>query len=145
MSNKKTCTKCNEEKSLDCFDKHPKSKDGLSPKCKECRKDYWQEYISKPENRKKHREKSRKRATINRQKIFEFVRKLKEGQPCTDCGNSYPYYVMHYDHLGDKEECVSILKAQGATKKRILKEIEKCELVCANCHAERTHQRRIES
>lgn len=78
---------------------------------------------------------------MKRQEISEFVRELKDNQPCADCGVRYPYYVLHYDHLGDKAECVSILKAQGATKERILEEINKCELVCANCHAERTHQR----
>lgn len=143
---KKTCTKCNEEKSLDCFDKHPNSKDGRSPKCKECRKTYWREYISRPKSHNNHKERNRKRATRLRQEMFEFMRELKDNQPCADCGVPYPYYVMDFDHVrGEKRECVSILKAQGRPKEMILEEIAKCDLVCANCHRERTHGPKSES
>ena len=142
MKDKKQCTKCNEKKGHDCFDKNHRSKDGLSPKCKECRKAYWKEYIARPEALKNHRDRNCKRRRLIRQEISEFVKELKD-EPCTDCGNSFPYYVMHFDHLDEDEKVadVSRLRAVGASKEKILKEVAKCELVCANCHAERTHQR----
>ena len=37
----KRCTKCNEEKDLTEFAKHPKAKDGLNPSCKVCKKKYY--------------------------------------------------------------------------------------------------------
>lgn len=75
-----------------------------------------------------------------RNKKWHWLRSLKEDKPCTDCGISYPYYVMHWDHLRDKEFTIGTAIRLGY--QRILKEIEKCELVCGNCHAERTHQRK---
>lgn len=65
---------------------------------------------------------------------------LKEGKPCADCGRIYPPYVMEWDHLpGAKKTLVlSDTRRAAFSKKRILAELEKCELVCANCHRERT-------
>ena len=61
-------------------------------------------------------------------------------QPCRDCGVSYPYYVMEFDHLRDKKFNLSDSRA-WASRARLIAEITKCEVVCANCHAERSHQR----
>jgi hypothetical protein len=69
--------------------------------------------------------------------------KLKElkGSPCLDCNVSYPHYVMHFDHIGgDKVADVSRL-VRSKSWQAVLDEISKCELICSNCHAERTWQR----
>jgi hypothetical protein len=65
---------------------------------------------------------------------------LKEGIPCADCGRTYPTYVMEWDHLPDTIKTLVLADARRAafSKKRILAELEECELVCANCHRERT-------
>lgn len=62
--------------------------------------------------------------------------------PCADCFVSYPYYVMQFDHLRDKHFNIGSSIAQVSAS-RLCEEIAKCDVVCANCHAERTHQRRI--
>jgi hypothetical protein len=62
--------------------------------------------------------------------------------PCTDCGIEYPPYVMQFDHVrGKKLGNVATMVWNLRPWDLILEEIAKCELVCANCHAERTHQR----
>lgn len=87
-------------------------------------------------NKGKYAEASR----IARERKRELMKELKNG-PCVDCGISYPYYVMHWDHIDtDKIADVSKLMALKAWQ-TVLDEIAKCELVCSNCHAERTHQR----
>jgi hypothetical protein len=49
---------------------------------------------------------------------------------------------MDFDHVrGEKVANVSVLVAGGASRRRVLAEIAKCEVVCANCHRERTHGR----
>lgn len=63
-----------------------------------------------------------------------------KARPCTDCGAGYPYYVMQFDHLRDKHIAVSAAVTQ-VSEARLRAEIAKCDVVCANCHAERTHQR----
>ena len=66
----------------------------------------------------------------------------KKDRPCTDCGVKYPYYVMQFDHLADKQYNIASLVTSNNLAK-LDAEIAKCEVVCANCHAERTHQRGI--
>ena len=66
------------------------------------------------------------------------LRELK-GRPCTDCGGSFPYYVMDFDHLGDKVALISRMTTYGP--EQVLAEVAKCDLVCANCHRIRTFGR----
>lgn len=77
----------------------------------------------------------------SRERNARFVRSAKN-KPCTDCGNSFPWYAMHFDHVGDdKEHEVSRLMNSGASIAKIEAEIAKCEVVCATCHAIRTYER----
>lgn len=89
-----------------------------------------------PELRKKDRAGSKARNKALR----EYVNSLKDS-PCVDCGVRYPPYVMHFDHLDGSTKLFGISKIPSRVK--IDEEVLKCELVCANCHAERTHQRRL--
>lgn len=66
------------------------------------------------------------------------VRELKKDVPCADCGKQYPHYVMDYDHInGDKVHGIGYLAGIGH-RAALLRELPKCELVCSNCHRERT-------
>jgi L-lysine 2,3-aminomutase len=63
--------------------------------------------------------------------------------PCTDCGVRYPSYVMDFDHLpgSDKVDGIARLLNKRYGVKKLLEEIAKCEVVCSNCHRERTFAR----
>jgi hypothetical protein len=76
----------------------------------------------------------------DRETHVEWMDSLKEGVPCTDCGRTYPTYVMEWDHLPDAIKTLVLADTRRAafSKERILAELEACELVCANCHRERT-------
>lgn len=69
------------------------------------------------------------------------IREAKD-KPCADCGVKYPYYVMQFDHRGDKLFHIASFSITGRLAV-LLAEIAKCDVVCANCHAERTHQQRL--
>ncbi len=59
--------------------------------------------------------------------------------PCADCGEKYPPCVMDFDHRRAEEKNFSI--GPSVTNKgfsEIMAEIEKCDVVCANCHRLRT-------
>lgn len=130
----KTCFKCKIEKSLLEFSKNRGRKDGLSGQCKACH----------TVMRKTHYELNKKKiigqVMENKKKCYKWFISLKE-KPCSDCGVSYPHYVMDFDHLGEKEFSLSNARQGAMSKSRILKEISKCQLVCANCHRVRTHNR----
>jgi hypothetical protein len=65
--------------------------------------------------------------------------------PCADCRVSYPSYVMQFDHVrGQKLFDIGAFMATSRPLRDLHREIAKCEVVCANCHAERTHRRRMD-
>lgn len=62
--------------------------------------------------------------------------------PCYDCGDTYPPFVMQFDHVrGVKHFTLSNREANRHTRAVLLAEIAKCDIVCANCHLIRTHER----
>lgn len=71
-----------------------------------------------------------------------------KNKPCMDCGNRYPPWCMDYDHRDGTTKLhrgVSDMSSNRLSSKRmILEEIAKCDLVCANCHRTRTHNRQLE-
>ena len=66
------------------------------------------------------------------------IQKIKESNPCMDCGQKYPYYVMDYDHREGEEKEFTVAHYTGKAWQRVLNEIAKCDLVCSNCHRIRT-------
>ena len=77
-----------------------------------------------------------------RRNATDFVRDFKRNNPCTDCGSTYPFYVMDLDHIrGTKLMDISRLVSRGASLSKLSTEIAKCDLVCANCHRIRTFVR----
>lgn len=62
--------------------------------------------------------------------------------PCSDCGVQYSPWVMQFDHREPSKKTFAVSQINlGYT--RLKNEIAKCDLVCANCHAERTHKQRL--
>lgn len=79
------------------------------------------------------------RSCLERRREFKAVIDLIKASPCQDCGNRYPSRVMEFDHRNPAEKTLNISRLVGklvtrANRVRIIKEIEKCDLVCANCH-----------
>lgn len=86
---------------------------------------------------KQNRKREIARIKKNQRSLKKLIRKSKE-KPCADCGIQYPYYVMQFDHVrGKKMNMLSTMHLRFG-RLQILKEIAKCDVVCANCHAERT-------
>lgn len=67
-----------------------------------------------------------------------YIRASKTDHPCKDCGEKFPAVCMDYDHLRDKTMNISAMVRMKCSVVRIQREIEKCELVCSNCHRLRT-------
>ncbi len=73
--------------------------------------------------------------------MLAWVDSLKD-VPCVDCGESFPAECMDFDHVrGEKLFTISHLAKALKNRDRIAAEIEKCDVVCANCHRTRTRQR----
>lgn len=100
---------------------------------------YMQEY------RKNNPEKCKAARLVQQAKLrsrnAEYV-KVAKNKPCMDCDGLFPPYVMDFDHIDDnKVDNVSVMVHKMTSLEKIQLEIDKCELVCSNCHRIRTHQR----
>lgn len=74
---------------------------------------------------------AKRRAWLNEQK----------SGPCMDCKVLYHPCVMEFDHVrGEKTMDVARMYARFGLQK-VIDEIAKCDLVCANCHRLRTFAR----
>lgn len=81
------------------------------------------------------------RVQRRRLESLEYVRRLKL-EPCTDCGRTYPFPAMDWDHCrGEKVMDIALMVRRGLSRGRLDAELAKCDLVCKNCHAMRTWRR----
>lgn len=129
----KKCVTCNEEKSIENFP--PNGGGKRSSKCRPCKQEYDRQYWNKNKGKlNPSKSLNRKERTIRNTKyVLEYLSK----NPCSDCGETNPI-VLEFDHVKDnKTYNVSYLIQQGSISS-IKKEIEKCEVVCSNCHSIRT-------
>jgi len=82
---------------------------------------------------------------LKRQKeIGALIKAYKQEHPtCSDCEQDHPYWRLDFDHLSKatKTAELSNVAKRGWSNARVLEEIAKCQLVCANCHRDRTQAR----
>jgi hypothetical protein len=92
---------------------------------KEKRKSYW----------KKVQVETTKRTRKNRKKRANWLWDLKCGLRCKDCGESHPACLdFHHRNPKEKEDLVCKMVTTGCSEQKILEEMDKCDVVCANCH-----------
>ena len=89
------------------------------------------------------KEKTAFRQTSKRSAISKHIQEAKQSQVCADCGEDYPYWMMQFDHLRDKKFNISQYRQKTSDLEVIQQEIDKCEVVCANCHANRSFLRQL--
>ena len=131
----KRCARCRLTKPFSDFGR--KYGSVFQPYCRSCQAAYKQEHYAK------HREKYICQARQRRIALRKEIRALKS-RPCADCGVSYPYYVMDFDHREGEtkiSDMNGLVVKRGCSMKVLRAEIAKCDLVCANCHRERSYQR----
>ena len=78
---------------------------------------------------------------MTRQRVtLEFLRELRR-VPCKDCRGTFQPHQMDFDHRNPATKSFGLTWARAmlAPRQRLLAEIAKCEIVCANCHAIRTY------
>ena len=71
------------------------------------------------------------------------VRNIKLDRGCADCGYNEKHYVLEFDHVQPRLRGTVSSQMRGSWR-MVEEEIARCEVVCANCHAERTWKRRQE-
>ncbi|HKI32610.1 MAG TPA: hypothetical protein VKA46_12145 [Gemmataceae bacterium] len=133
----KRCPKCQRDLPLSDFGVRTNGR--RQPWCRACQCSYQREYYER--HKAYYLKLQDERVERNRRAIRE-----AKDVPCADCGKRYPHYVMDFDHRPGEKKCFNLSIAAGQPRlswTRMLAEIAKCDIVCANCHRERTYQRRI--
>lgn len=126
----KFCTSCKTEKAFEEFNKNRAKPDGLSAKCKDCNKEYLKEHYQK--NKEYYSDKRERNRDVYRKEFYEFLLT----KSCQSCGVS-DIRVLEFDHRSDKSFNISS-KMANMPLKALMLEIEKCDILCANCHRIKT-------
>lgn len=123
------CSFCKKKSAL------PPCKTGLKRYlCRECHRQACRDYYNS--HKKKCNASVRKRSKEKKR----LINAAKEG-PCVDCGKTFPPCVMDFDHLDPSTKIQRVSWMHRNSVKKIIAEIDKCELVCSNCHRLRTYNR----
>lgn len=125
---KKTCSKCKLEKEEIDFPFRNKSKNQLHDNCREC----WKTTRKKSyENHKKYyKDKNIRIRTNNTEWFIQYKKTLK----CNNCDENHPACLEfhHVDSQNKKTEVGKLITTYSI--ETIKEEIEKCIVLCNNCH-----------
>jgi hypothetical protein len=87
------------------------------------------------------KEKTATRQRDRRTTIKKYIQDIKQNAVCAVCGEDYPHWIMEFDHRSDKLFNISEWFNTTRSLDVIKIEIAKCDIVCANCHKNRTYCR----
>ncbi len=129
---KQKCTQCNHTKKVDEFD----TKNGKPTSyCSECRREKLRAHYLN--NKEYYYTKNKNRTLNNRKRLKEY----KETLRCTDCDMPFKgcSCICDFHHLDPSKKDIEISRLCNYSWDIILKEIQKCAPLCANCHRLRHH------
>ncbi len=74
-------------------------------------------------------------------RMYELYQQIKAELRCADCGETHPA-TLHFHHRNPKEKEFNIADfvRSGKSVEALYKEMEKCTVLCANCHAKRHYE-----
>ncbi len=125
------CPKCKRELESSAFNKKRcKNKQDfiLQPYCRECNIKTSREWYQQ------HKERVIKKTAESRQRKMVWFGEFKQTLKCNTCGEAHIACLdFHHNDPLQKEGNISYLK-RSYGKKRIMEEISKCTILCANCH-----------
>ncbi|WXX09704.1 HNH endonuclease [Mycobacterium phage MS810] len=134
----KRCGKCGDSKPLTEFNRNKARTDGYQHQCRPCQNGVDREFYRANPSRKSS---VRGSADAAKAACRSYVTEYLSQHPCVDCGEGDPI-VLEFDHVrGEKLGNLSEMINRGASLKRIVAEIEKCDVRCANCHRRITAKR----
>ena len=126
---RKHCPKCDQDLPVTSFNRNG---DGHQHWCRDCFRTYFRE------RGQQHRDQSRAARARRKAAARAYIRAHLSARVCADCGED-EFLVLEFDHHdGGKVAEVARLLSTGARVERVRAEVERCEVVCVNCHRRRT-------
>lgn len=104
--------------------------------CRQCRREYDREYHRNKSVEAKLRKQKlqRERHNFNRDFVWNYLLE----NPCETCGEGDPI-VLEFDHVDQSTKEFEISAMYGYALEKIVNEISKCRVLCANCHRRHTY------
>lgn len=98
------------------------------------------------DNKQQHSENVRKNTKRRRQELSLYVFNYKLAHPCLKCKETDPCCLQfHHKEAKEKDLEISIAIRNGWSNERLQKEIDKCIILCANCHAKEHCSQRLKN
>ena len=128
----KICSKCKRELPLDNFRWKNKTLGKRHSQCKDCQKSQEHKHY---EESKERQYLVKERAKNQKDNNLSFIENLKQ-QGCSKCGDKR-FYVLDFHHINpnEKENTLAHMIKSNSLE-NLKKEVDKCILLCANCHRE---------
>jgi hypothetical protein len=131
----RTCKNCNQSKPLSEFYKVRVDNPNWRSECKVCGRQRCKKNYIKNKELRRSQQKKRTQANqeTNREQVFDYLM----SHPCVDCGEK-DLLVLQFDHRENKHHDICFLMRNYIAWPKLLEEIQKCDVRCANCHMRKT-------
>lgn len=128
--NSKVCTQCKVDKPWQAYAFRSRKTKALASECKSCHNN---------KSKRKYKTNTKQetaRVSKHREHIRQWFDEYKSNLKCSLCPENFgPALHFHHKDPETKVKGVTRLVSDCASKKRILAEIAKCVVLCANCHS----------
>lgn len=131
----KRCVTCGNWKDEAEFNWRYKSLGIRHPTCRECHKPFRKNWYES--NKERHLEQVKTRKYEARNIARGYVWEYLSTHSYINCGESDPV-VLEFHHRYEKDRAVSEMVTGGYPTSTIQAEIDKCDVLCANCHRKKT-------
>jgi hypothetical protein len=125
----KTCRQCHNQLTYCSFNRNNKNKDGLQDLCRECGKTRFKQYYSL--NKQRIIERTRQNSIKQYSIINEYLRSVKT---CCSVCREDSHVCLDFHHVKEKSFNIGEAAHKGYTLDKVKAEIEKCVVLCSNCH-----------
>lgn len=80
-----------------------------------------------------------------RRECFKRILEVAKNKPCIDCGHIFQTCAMDLHHRNPEEKIRDVANLQNfSSEKKLREEIDKCDVICSNCHRVRSYKEQVE-
>ena len=138
----KQCNHCLEWKDEEEFSWRWKNLGIRNKACKKCMVEFNRRYYQGEEG-ERHLQQVKARTDAARAAAKEYVYQYLLTHPCQHCGESDPRVLeFHHRHPNEKDMDITQIMSGGYSLERLMNELAKCDVLCANCHRKVTGEER---
>lgn len=92
----------------------------------------------------RHKDLYKSRAKANNKKAVvrnvQIVAEIKENNCCSHCSENDPIVLDFHHYRGKKKNDIAMMVRLSYSEETLKEEIEKCKILCANCHRREEHR-----